>query len=168
MGPPWLLTPLLLVAFFASRSDGGFDYILIRPSGNQERPCTRCVKRNISHLCRDEPRDGDSRKSKSAADSSVVEEPEQQGPEIESSAHQQQQQQQPTVQQQQPQPQPQQAAGSMPPPPFEGRRSRQSSMSFDDVLGQRASLPNLVRQPPHGRLRGNPLGGGNLSQGGST
>ena len=23
----------------------------------QERPCTRCVKRNISHLCHDEPRE---------------------------------------------------------------------------------------------------------------
>lgn len=24
----------------------------------QERPCTRCVKRNIGHLCHDEPREG--------------------------------------------------------------------------------------------------------------
>ncbi|KAL2110516.1 hypothetical protein VUR80DRAFT_1077 [Thermomyces stellatus] len=119
-----------------------------------ERPCTRCVKRNISHLCRDEPRDADSRKSKSVAGSSIVEEPQQQGPSMASNAPQQQQ-----VSQQQ------QSTGSMPPPPFEGRRSRQSSASFgDDVLGQRGSLPNLVRQSPQGRMRANPLGGGNLSQ----
>ncbi|KAK3344292.1 hypothetical protein B0T25DRAFT_463678 [Lasiosphaeria hispida] len=30
-----------------------------------ERPCTRCIKRNIGHLCHDEPRDHESRKSKS-------------------------------------------------------------------------------------------------------
>lgn len=30
----------------------------------QERPCTRCVKRNIGHLCHDEPREG-VKKSKS-------------------------------------------------------------------------------------------------------
>lgn len=30
----------------------------------QERPCTRCIKRNIGHLCHDEPRDG-VKKSKS-------------------------------------------------------------------------------------------------------
>ncbi|KAK4204675.1 putative transcription factor [Triangularia verruculosa] len=30
-----------------------------------ERPCTRCVKRNIGHLCHDEPRDQGSNKSKS-------------------------------------------------------------------------------------------------------
>ncbi|KAK8038871.1 hypothetical protein PG993_007282 [Apiospora rasikravindrae] len=29
-----------------------------------ERPCTRCIKRNIGHLCHDEPRDPDSKKSK--------------------------------------------------------------------------------------------------------
>ncbi|CVK94516.1 uncharacterized protein FMAN_03587 [Fusarium mangiferae] len=30
-----------------------------------ERPCTRCIKRNIGHLCHDEPLDDDSKKSKS-------------------------------------------------------------------------------------------------------
>ncbi|KAM5359735.1 hypothetical protein ACJA88_015052 [Fusarium oxysporum] len=29
------------------------------------RPCTRCIKRNIAHLCHDEPRDDDSKKSQS-------------------------------------------------------------------------------------------------------
>ncbi|KAI1766435.1 hypothetical protein GGR53DRAFT_464314 [Hypoxylon sp. FL1150] len=30
----------------------------------KERPCTRCIKRNIGHLCHDEPRDPDSKKPK--------------------------------------------------------------------------------------------------------
>ncbi|KAI4600467.1 hypothetical protein KJ359_000822 [Pestalotiopsis sp. 9143b] len=30
-----------------------------------ERPCTRCIKRNIAHLCHDEPRDPEAKKSKS-------------------------------------------------------------------------------------------------------
>ncbi|XP_044723906.1 fungal zn(2)-Cys(6) binuclear cluster domain-containing protein [Hirsutella rhossiliensis] len=29
-----------------------------------ERPCTRCIKRNIGHLCHDEPRDADTKKLK--------------------------------------------------------------------------------------------------------
>lgn len=29
----------------------------------QERPCTRCIKRNIGHLCHDEPRDNDTKKT---------------------------------------------------------------------------------------------------------
>ncbi|KXX73649.1 Regulator of drug sensitivity 2 [Madurella mycetomatis] len=38
----------------------------------QERPCTRCIKRNIGHLCHDEPRDYESRRSKSLLASSTV------------------------------------------------------------------------------------------------
>ncbi|KAK5997796.1 Zinc cluster transcription factor acuM [Cladobotryum mycophilum] len=30
----------------------------------KERPCTRCIKRNIGHLCHDEPRDSDPKKAK--------------------------------------------------------------------------------------------------------
>ncbi|KAK1761226.1 hypothetical protein QBC47DRAFT_369414 [Echria macrotheca] len=37
-----------------------------------ERPCTRCIKRNIGHLCHDEPRDQESRKSKSVLAASSV------------------------------------------------------------------------------------------------
>lgn len=36
------------------------------------RPCTRCIKRNIGHLCHDEPRDNESRKSKSVIAPSTV------------------------------------------------------------------------------------------------
>lgn len=37
---------------------------LIKLPSPQERPCTRCVKRNIGHLCHDEPRES-VKKSKS-------------------------------------------------------------------------------------------------------
>jgi PAS domain-containing protein len=36
-----------------------------------ERPCTRCIKRNIGHLCHDEPREQETKKSKSLAPSTV-------------------------------------------------------------------------------------------------
>ncbi|SPO03321.1 related to transcription factors [Cephalotrichum gorgonifer] len=124
----------------------------------KERPCTRCIKRNISHLCRDEPRDADSRKSKSVADSSAVDELEHQDQGMPSNPSQEQQQQQQ-----------QQAAGAMPPPSLdqqaEQARSRQASVAFsNDGLGQGASLRHPVRQSPHARLGGNPLSGRNLSQ----
>jgi hypothetical protein len=38
----------------------------------QERPCTRCIKRNIGHLCHDEPREHESKKSKSVLAPSTV------------------------------------------------------------------------------------------------
>jgi len=38
----------------------------------QERPCTRCIKRNIGHLCHDEPRDQELKKSKSLLAASSV------------------------------------------------------------------------------------------------
>ncbi|KAL2142801.1 hypothetical protein VTI28DRAFT_695 [Corynascus sepedonium] len=38
-----------------------------------ERPCTRCIKRNIGHLCHDEPRDHESKRSKSLASSTAPE-----------------------------------------------------------------------------------------------
>jgi hypothetical protein len=40
--------------------------------GFQERPCTRCIKRNIGHLCHDEPRETDSKKTKSVLAPSTV------------------------------------------------------------------------------------------------
>ncbi|KIX01854.1 uncharacterized protein Z518_09581 [Rhinocladiella mackenziei CBS 650.93] len=45
---------------------------------SQDRPCKRCIKRNIGHLCHDEPREGHGYHKKSKADSNaaaVVEEP---------------------------------------------------------------------------------------------
>ncbi|OAA55837.1 zn cluster transcription factor [Niveomyces insectorum RCEF 264] len=37
-----------------------------------ERPCTRCIKRNIGHLCHDEPRESEAKKSKSGHDASIA------------------------------------------------------------------------------------------------
>lgn len=37
----------------------------------QERPCTRCVKRNIGHLCHDEPREG-VKKAKSEPENGIA------------------------------------------------------------------------------------------------
>merc|ERR1712230_183857 len=37
-----------------------------------ERPCKRCIKRNIGHLCNDEPRDGHGYHKKSKADSDAA------------------------------------------------------------------------------------------------
>lgn len=48
----------------------------------KERPCTRCIKRNIGHLCHDEPRDS-SKRSRGDRDQSIVEE---EGPNHEFSA----------------------------------------------------------------------------------
>jgi hypothetical protein len=44
----------------------------------QERPCARCIKRNIGHLCHDEQREPDSatKKAKSQHSNSVVEDEE--------------------------------------------------------------------------------------------
>ena len=40
---------------------------------DSERPCTRCIKRNIGHLCHDEPREPPSKRSKSDLDQGVPE-----------------------------------------------------------------------------------------------
>ncbi|KAI0972930.1 hypothetical protein F4678DRAFT_33272 [Xylaria arbuscula] len=41
-----------------------------------ERPCTRCIKRNIGHLCHDEPRDPDAKKPKSSSHAAARDESE--------------------------------------------------------------------------------------------
>lgn len=47
---------------------------LTNPFFLQERPCTRCIKRNIGHLCHDEPREP-AKKSKSEQGASSENEP---------------------------------------------------------------------------------------------
>lgn len=44
------------------------------PARPQDRPCQRCIKRNIGHLCHDEPRDSPSnlKKAKSVLETSTV------------------------------------------------------------------------------------------------
>jgi hypothetical protein len=39
------------------RGGSSEDLLLIQVRLAQERPCTRCIKRNIGHLCHDEPRE---------------------------------------------------------------------------------------------------------------
>ncbi|KAK1622570.1 transcriptional regulator [Colletotrichum phormii] len=71
-----------------------------------ERPCTRCIKRNIGHLCHDEPRDADSKKAKSSHTPSAVDESETTQSELTRSSIDQS------------------ATGSMgPPPPFDRKAS---------------------------------------------
>lgn len=39
---------------------------------SQDRPCKRCIKRNIGHLCHDEPREGHGYHKKSKTDSDTA------------------------------------------------------------------------------------------------
>jgi hypothetical protein len=39
---------------------------------SQDRPCKRCIKRNIGHLCHDEPREGHGYHKKSKTDSDAA------------------------------------------------------------------------------------------------
>lgn len=53
----------------------GIDPVFFCPT-QQQRPCQRCIKRNIGHLCHDEPRDfpSNSKKAKSVLAPSVADE----------------------------------------------------------------------------------------------
>ncbi|GKT56459.1 transcriptional regulator [Colletotrichum tofieldiae] len=104
-----------------------------------ERPCTRCIKRNIGHLCHDEPRDPDSKKAKSSHAPSAVDESETTQSELARSSIDQS------------------AAGSMgPPPPFD----RKASAFGAAVLGQGNPL-HLVSP---GSVSGMPGNGSNMNQ----
>ncbi|KAF9871180.1 putative transcriptional regulator [Colletotrichum karsti] len=105
-----------------------------------ERPCTRCIKRNIGHLCHDEPRDPDSKKAKSTHGTSVVDDSETTQSELAARG---------SIDQS--------AAGSMgPPPPFD----RKSSGFGPAVLGQGNPL-HLVSP---GAVSGMPGNGSNMNQ----
>ncbi|KAJ6135467.1 hypothetical protein N7512_000627 [Penicillium capsulatum] len=55
-----LLCPILSILFPATREIGsqcGCDLPADQFVCTKERPCTRCIKRNIGHLCHDEPRE---------------------------------------------------------------------------------------------------------------
>ncbi len=47
---------------------------------SQDRPCKRCIKRNIGHLCHDEPREGHGYHKKSKTDSDTAGTEEQSSP----------------------------------------------------------------------------------------
>ncbi|OLN95249.1 Regulator of drug sensitivity 2 [Colletotrichum chlorophyti] len=104
-----------------------------------ERPCTRCIKRNIGHLCHDEPRDPDSKKAKSTHAASTVDDSETAPTELARGSVDQS------------------AAGSMgPPPPFD----RKPSAFGAAVLGQGNPL-HLVSP---GSVSGMPGNGSNMNQ----
>ncbi|KAG7080083.1 Transcriptional regulator [Colletotrichum scovillei] len=104
-----------------------------------ERPCTRCIKRNIGHLCHDEPRDADSKKAKSSHAPSAVDESETTQSELTRSSIDQS------------------ATGSMgPPPPFD----RKASAFGAAVLGQGNPL-HLVSPGAGTGMAGN---GSNMNQ----
>lgn len=56
--PPDLFSPCDSSSYVNS------DILLTAGNLLQERPCQRCIKRNIGHLCHDEPRDTPNRRSK--------------------------------------------------------------------------------------------------------
>lgn len=105
-----------------------------------ERPCTRCIKRNIGHLCHDEPRDADSKKAKSVQSiqsTSVVDESDAQSDMARSSI----------------------SSTMGPPPNFDATRQR-GAKGFGGVLGQ--GSPLSIVQPGHvSGLQGNTLNNGN-------
>ncbi|KAF7547940.1 hypothetical protein G7Z17_g7379 [Cylindrodendrum hubeiense] len=104
-----------------------------------ERPCTRCIKRNIGHLCHDEPRDADSKKAKSIQSSSVVDESDAQSDMARSSI----------------------SSTMGPPPNFDGTRRKSGfAAGAGGVLGQSNTLP-LVQPGPVSGLQGNTLNNGN-------
>ncbi|KAF6828508.1 transcriptional regulator [Colletotrichum plurivorum] len=102
-----------------------------------ERPCTRCLKRNIGHLCHDEPRDPDSKKAKSSHAASAVDDSETTQSELARRSIDQS------------------AVGSMgPPPPFD----RKASAFGAAVLGQ--GNPLHIVSP----VSGMPGNGSNMNQ----
>lgn len=110
-----------------------------------ERPCTRCIKRNIGHLCHDEPRDADSKKAKSVQSTqsiqtpSVVDETDAQSDMARSSIS---------------------STMGPPPPTFDTTRQRAGSKSFGGVLGQGNPL-SIVQPGQVSGLQGNMLNNGN-------
>ncbi|KAF5027780.1 hypothetical protein F66182_111 [Fusarium sp. NRRL 66182] len=103
-----------------------------------------CIKRNIGHLCHDEPRDADSKKAKSVQstqsiqNSSVVDESDAQSDMARSSIS---------------------STMGPPPPTFDTTRQR-GSKSFGGVLGQGNPLP-IVQPGQVSGLQGNALNNGN-------
>ncbi|KAG8414086.1 Transcription factor, variant 2 [Metarhizium acridum] len=114
-----------------------------------ERPCTRCIKRNIGHLCHDEPRDADAKKTKNGkTPSAPVEESDNQSQapsDVGRSS----------------------ISSNMGPPTFDGMRQRSASgFSAGGVLGQGNAMP-LVTPNASSGLQGNGLnnsGTGNANQ----
>ncbi|KAF5598425.1 transcription factor [Fusarium pseudocircinatum] len=104
-----------------------------------------CIKRNIGHLCHDEPRDADSKKAKSVQSTqsiqapSVVDESDAQSDMARSSIS---------------------STMGPPPPTFDTTRQQRGSKSFGGVLGQGSPL-SIVQPGQVSGLQGNALNNGN-------
>ncbi|KAI5864321.1 meiosis protein SPO22/ZIP4 like-domain-containing protein [Durotheca rogersii] len=110
-----------------------------------ERPCTRCIKRNIGHLCHDEPRDPDFKKSKSSRGSAGHDESEIQPELLQHSID-------------------QSAAGMAPPPSFDGNGASQRAKPGygAGALGQTNPLQLVSPNTVSGMQAG--ASGSNMSQ----
>ncbi|KAG5953020.1 hypothetical protein E4U53_007191 [Claviceps sorghi] len=108
-----------------------------------ERPCTRCIKRNIGHLCHDEPRDADTKKLKNGkAPSSSVDESDAQSQAPSDVAR-------------------SSISSTMVPPPFDGLRQRSASgFAARGVLSQGNALPLVTPASGSGLQGNNNLNGG--------
>ncbi|OPB39697.1 Zn2Cys6 transcriptional regulator [Trichoderma guizhouense] len=113
-----------------------------------ERPCTRCIKRNIGHLCHDEPRESDPKKktvvSKTASTASVDESDTMSQSDVGHSSI---------------------SSAMGPPPTFDGARQRaNSAIGAGGVLGQANPL-SLVQPDASSGLQANALNNnGNANQ----
>ncbi|KAG4279352.1 hypothetical protein FPRO04_05893 [Fusarium proliferatum] len=127
-----------------NHADNPFSTCVQHMTCDLERPCTRCIKRNIGHLCHDEPRDADSKKAKSVQSTqsiqapSVVDESDAQSDMARSSIS---------------------STMGPPPPTFDTTRQR-GSKSFGGVLGQGSPL-SIVQPGQVSGLQGNALNNGN-------
>lgn len=117
-----------------------------------ERPCMRCIKRNIGHLCHDEPRDPDSKKAKSVMGASTVDESESQSEMGRNSID-------------------QTTAGSMGPPPssFDGSSlsagsGQATKPSFDASALGRGNPLQLVQPTPVSGIQANALNSSSMNQ----
>ncbi|KAI2778847.1 hypothetical protein F4815DRAFT_446901 [Daldinia loculata] len=110
----------------------------------KERPCTRCIKRNIGHLCHDEPRDPDSKKLKGTPGAAGHEESE--------------------IQPELPQNSIDQSAAAMAPPSFDGTGAAQRpKQGFGAAALGQANPLQLVSPNPVSSMQANGSGS-NMNQ----
>ncbi|KAI2642015.1 hypothetical protein GGS21DRAFT_500818 [Xylaria nigripes] len=107
-----------------------------------DRPCTRCVKRNIGHLCHDEPRDPDAKKPKGSNTASARDESDTRTELSRNSID--------------------QGTNAMVPPSFDSTRAPQGTKSGFGPLGQGNHL-QLVSPNPVSGLQTN-ASGNNINQ----
>lgn len=116
---------------------------VLRTHTQQERPCTRCIKRNIGHLCHDEPRDSESKKTKSVLEGSTVDESASQS-DIRSSID--------------------QSANAMGPPSFDAGAGQASKSAFNAGALGRSNPLQLVQPTPVTGIQPNAINTGNANQ----